>query len=202
MRSSEFLRRRPDWCACPRTTIASTPPCAPPARPCWLAASVCPGRCTPSSSSRAVPPPGHWASWPISVCTRSTRFVRFWGSKCARSTPPSARIFYGGEADDLSVLALNLEHGVIATTSVGRAPTTGHPNGYGGDRRLRLMGSHGTLVLDAARPALDGARQRAHRAALLRRASRCARWSTISSSRARAAVRPSSGRATRAPRSK
>jgi predicted dehydrogenase len=62
--------------------------------------------------------------------------------------------FFGGDADDLSVLALNLEHGVIATTSVGRAPTTGHPNGYGGDRRLRIMGSHGTLVLDAARPAL------------------------------------------------
>ncbi|MCA1648145.1 MAG: Gfo/Idh/MocA family oxidoreductase [Chloroflexi bacterium] len=62
--------------------------------------------------------------------------------------------FYAGDADDLSVLALNLEHGVIATTSVGRAPTTGHPNGYGGDRRLRIMGSHGTLVLDAARPAL------------------------------------------------
>jgi predicted dehydrogenase len=62
--------------------------------------------------------------------------------------------FYGGDADDLAVLALNLEHGVIATTSVGRAPTTGHPNGYGGDRRLRIMGSHGTLVVDAARPAL------------------------------------------------
>jgi predicted dehydrogenase len=62
--------------------------------------------------------------------------------------------FYDGGADDLAVLALNLEHGVIATTSVGRAPTTGHPNGYGGDRRLRIMGSHGTLVLDAARPSL------------------------------------------------
>jgi predicted dehydrogenase len=62
--------------------------------------------------------------------------------------------FYNGDSDDLSVLALTLEHGVIATTSVGRAPTTGHPNGYGGDRRLRIMGSHGTLVLDAARPAL------------------------------------------------
>jgi predicted dehydrogenase len=62
--------------------------------------------------------------------------------------------FYDGGADDLAVLALNMQHGVIATTSVGRAPTTGHPNGYGGDRRLRIMGSHGTLVLDAARPAL------------------------------------------------
>jgi predicted dehydrogenase len=62
--------------------------------------------------------------------------------------------FYGGDADDFSVLSMSLEHGVIATTSVGRAPTSGHPNGYGGDRRLRIMGSHGTLVLDAARPAV------------------------------------------------
>jgi predicted dehydrogenase len=62
--------------------------------------------------------------------------------------------FYGGDADDFSVLALNFEHGVVATTSIGRAPTTGHPNGYGGDRRLRVMGSHGTVVVDAAAPSL------------------------------------------------
>lgn len=62
--------------------------------------------------------------------------------------------FYGGKADDFAVLAMNFSHGVIATTSIGRAPTTGHPNGYGGDRRLRVMGSHGTLVVDAAAPAL------------------------------------------------
>jgi predicted dehydrogenase len=63
--------------------------------------------------------------------------------------------FYDGEADDFSVLALTFEHGVVATTSVGRAPTTGHPNGYGGDRRLRIMGSHGTITVDAAAPALS-----------------------------------------------
>jgi len=63
--------------------------------------------------------------------------------------------FYGGDADDFSVLAMTFEHGVVATTSVGRAPTTGHPNGYGGDRRLRVMGSHGTIVVDAAAPALS-----------------------------------------------
>jgi predicted dehydrogenase len=62
--------------------------------------------------------------------------------------------FYDGATDDLSLLALNFEHGVVATTSIGRAPTTGHPNGYGGDRRLRVMGSHGTLVVDAAAPSL------------------------------------------------
>ena len=61
--------------------------------------------------------------------------------------------FFDG-ADDLSVLALTLEHGVVATASVGRAPTVGHPRGYGGDRRLRVMGSHGTLVVDAGAPAL------------------------------------------------
>jgi predicted dehydrogenase len=62
--------------------------------------------------------------------------------------------FYGGDADDFSVLSLNFEHGVLATTSVGRAPTVGHPNGYGGDRRLRVMGSHGSIVVDAAAPSL------------------------------------------------
>jgi predicted dehydrogenase len=64
--------------------------------------------------------------------------------------------FYGdgNGPDDLSVLALNFEHGVIATTSVGRAPTQGHPNGYGGDRRVRIMGSHGTVVVDAAQQSL------------------------------------------------
>ena len=66
----------------------------------------------------------------------------------------SGAFFYDGDADDLSVLALNLEHGVVATTSVGRAPTTGHPNGYGGDRRMRVMGSHGTIVVDAGAPSL------------------------------------------------
>lgn len=64
------------------------------------------------------------------------------------------QFFYGDGADDFSVLVLNMEHGVLATTSVGRAPTTGHPNGYGGDRRLRVMGSHGTIVVDAAAPSL------------------------------------------------
>jgi myo-inositol 2-dehydrogenase / D-chiro-inositol 1-dehydrogenase len=59
--------------------------------------------------------------------------------------------FYDG-ADDFSVLALTFEHGVVATTSVGRAPTTGHPDGYGGERRLRVMGSHGTLIVDAGSP--------------------------------------------------
>jgi predicted dehydrogenase len=66
----------------------------------------------------------------------------------------SGAFFYDGDADDFSVLALNMEHGVVATTSVGRAPTTGHPHGYGGDRRVRVMGSHGTLVVDAGSPSL------------------------------------------------
>ena len=67
----------------------------------------------------------------------------------------SGSLFYGEGADDFSVLALNMEHGVIATTSVGRAPTTGHPNGYGGDRRLRVMGSHGTITVDASAPSMS-----------------------------------------------
>jgi predicted dehydrogenase len=67
----------------------------------------------------------------------------------------SGAFFYDGHADDLSVLAMTFERGVIATTSVGRAPTQGHPNGYSGDRRLRIMGSHGTLAVDAAAPSLS-----------------------------------------------
>jgi predicted dehydrogenase len=66
----------------------------------------------------------------------------------------SGSFFYGDGPDDFSVLALNFQHGVVATTSVGRAPTTGHPNGYGGDRRVRIMGSHGTVVVDAAQQSL------------------------------------------------
>jgi predicted dehydrogenase len=62
--------------------------------------------------------------------------------------------FYGGDADDLSILALNFAHGIVATTSIGRAPTVGHPNGYDGDRRLRVMGSHGNVMVDAATPGL------------------------------------------------
>ena len=78
-----------------------------------------------------------------------------------------------------SVLALNFEHGVVATTSVGRAPTQGHPNGYGGDRRVRIMGSHGTLVVDAAQQSLGVYGARAGRVARLRRRVACGCWSTI-----------------------
>jgi predicted dehydrogenase len=63
--------------------------------------------------------------------------------------------FYGGGPDDFGVLALNFQHGVVATTSVGRAPTASHPNDYGGDRRVRIMGSHGTVVVDAAQQSLN-----------------------------------------------
>jgi predicted dehydrogenase len=67
----------------------------------------------------------------------------------------SGTFFYDGDADDFNVLAMTMQHGVVATVSVGRAPTPEHPNGYGGDRRFRLMGSHGTLVVDAAKPSLE-----------------------------------------------
>jgi predicted dehydrogenase len=66
----------------------------------------------------------------------------------------SGSFFYGDGPDDFSVLALNFEHGIVATSSIGRAPTVGHPNGYGGDRRVRVMGSHGTVVVDAAQQSL------------------------------------------------
>ena len=108
-----------------------------------------------SSSSPTGRQPGRWAScsnfglYPVDAI----RAVLGLEARSVYAT--SGAFFYDGDADDLSVLALTFERGVIATTSVGRAPTQGHPNGYGGDRRLRIMGSHGTLAVDAAAPSLS-----------------------------------------------
>ena len=44
-----------------------------------------------------------------------------------------------------------MERGIIATTSLGRTPHP-HPNGYGGDQTIRVMGTHGMLYIDANRP--------------------------------------------------
>jgi predicted dehydrogenase len=46
---------------------------------------------------------------------------------------------------------MNMEHGIIATTSIGRTPVP-HINGYGGDMTIRVMGTHGMLYVDANRP--------------------------------------------------
>jgi predicted dehydrogenase len=63
--------------------------------------------------------------------------------------------FYGNEGDeDFGVLALTLEHDVLATVSIGRAPVSGHLNGGLGEHRYRVMGSHGLLLVDAGKPAI------------------------------------------------
>lgn len=53
--------------------------------------------------------------------------------------------------EDLAFITMNLEHGVIASTSVGRTPIK-QPNPHGA-HTIRIMGTHGMLVLDTNRPA-------------------------------------------------
>jgi predicted dehydrogenase len=59
-----------------------------------------------------------------------------------------------GEAEDFAFLAMTLDHGIIATTSVGRTGVQTHPRGYPGDRTMRIVGSHGVIAVDAHKPAL------------------------------------------------
>jgi|GEM_PF-3500609 predicted dehydrogenase len=53
--------------------------------------------------------------------------------------------------EDLAFITMNLEHGVIASTSVGRTAVA-HPNGYGGDQTIRVHGTHGMISIDANQP--------------------------------------------------
>ena len=53
--------------------------------------------------------------------------------------------------EDLAFITMNLEHGIIASTSVGRTSIK-HPNTHG-DHTIRIMGTHGMIDLDANRPA-------------------------------------------------
>ena len=53
--------------------------------------------------------------------------------------------------DDMSFITMEMDRGIIATTSLGRTPIA-HTNGYGGDQTIRVMGTHGMLFLDANRP--------------------------------------------------
>ena len=55
------------------------------------------------------------------------------------------------DLEDLAFITMNLEHGVIASTSVGRTAVA-HPNAYGGDQTLRIHGTHGMISLDANQP--------------------------------------------------
>jgi predicted dehydrogenase len=74
-------------------------------------------------------------------------------SVCATATRALVAAGGSGPAEDFAFLAMTLDHGIIATTSVARTGVQGHPRGYSGDRTMRIMGSHGTLIVDAHRPA-------------------------------------------------
>jgi predicted dehydrogenase len=55
--------------------------------------------------------------------------------------------------EDLGILSLALERGIIATLTVGRVPFAPTPGT--GASTLRLIGSHGHLMIDENRPQLD-----------------------------------------------
>jgi predicted dehydrogenase len=77
--------------------------------------------------------------------------VRTVWATTARGLIPDAA---AGSAEDFAFLAMTLDHGIIATTSVGRSGIQTHPHGYAGDRTMRIMGSHGVIAVDAYKPAL------------------------------------------------
>jgi predicted dehydrogenase len=54
--------------------------------------------------------------------------------------------------EDMSFITMNLDKGVVATTSLGRSPYQNHINGRSGDRTIRVMGTHGMLEIDVNRP--------------------------------------------------
>jgi predicted dehydrogenase len=74
-------------------------------------------------------------------------------SVCATTTRALIPAAAGGAPEDFAFLAMTLDHGIIATTSVARTGVQSHPRGYPGDRTMRIAGSHGTLIVDAHRPA-------------------------------------------------
>lgn len=53
--------------------------------------------------------------------------------------------------EDLAFITMNMDRGIIASTSIGRTPHD-HINGYGGDRTLEVLGTHGWIFLDHSRP--------------------------------------------------
>jgi len=55
--------------------------------------------------------------------------------------------------EDLGILSLRLEHGIIASLTVGRVPFAPTPGT--GASTLRLIGSHGHMTVDENRPQLD-----------------------------------------------
>jgi predicted dehydrogenase len=55
--------------------------------------------------------------------------------------------------EDLGMLSLELEHGIVATITVGRVPQA--PSHAAVSSTLRVIGSHGHLAIDESQPVLD-----------------------------------------------
>lgn len=55
--------------------------------------------------------------------------------------------------EDAAMLSLELDHGILATITVGRVPQAPAPGAVSAN--MRLIGSHGHLTLDESQPVLD-----------------------------------------------
>ncbi len=55
--------------------------------------------------------------------------------------------------EDLAMLSLELDHGIVATITVGRVPQA--PSHSAVSSTLRVIGSHGHLAIDESQPVLD-----------------------------------------------
>jgi myo-inositol 2-dehydrogenase / D-chiro-inositol 1-dehydrogenase len=55
--------------------------------------------------------------------------------------------------EDLGMLSLELDHGIVATITVGRVPQA--PSHAAVSSTLRVIGSHGYLAIDESQPVLD-----------------------------------------------
>lgn len=63
--------------------------------------------------------------------------------------------------EDAAMLSLELDHGILATITVGRVPQAPAPGAVSAN--LRLIGSHGHLTLDESQPVLDAWRPKERR---------------------------------------
>ena len=90
---------------------------------------------------------GSYAIGIVQVCLKSITHV--WGRAGSFFFPEHAN----RGAEDFGTLTLTDERGCLATLCGGRIGVATHP--YGGPSRAHLVGTEGTAVVDAKRPALD-----------------------------------------------
>jgi len=90
---------------------------------------------------------GSYAIGLVQVCLNPIRHV--WGRAGSFFFPEHAN----RGAEDFGTLTLTDERGCLATLCGGRIGVATHP--FGGPARAHLVGTEGTAVVDAKRPALD-----------------------------------------------